>query len=125
MTGNRHSLRIAAAMAVTATIVACSGTGKLPPSQSAAGLAASPGAAATPAPVHDALLVVARPDQADLDVILASTGQHVMTLPSAIPDQRWGHLVTATPAGSGTRVQQVDLTSGLDAPDIVPIAPLV
>ena len=119
MTGNRHSLRIAAAMAVTATIAACSGTGKLPPSQSAAGLAASPGAAATPAPVHDALLVVARPDQADLDVILASTGQHVMTLPAAIPDQRWGHLVTATPAGSGTRVQQVDLTSGLDAPDIV------
>jgi hypothetical protein len=69
--------------------------------------------------VHDALLVVARPNHGDLDVILASTGEQVMTLPAAIPDQRWGHIVTATAAGSGTRVQQLDIASGLDAPDIV------
>ena len=66
----------------------------------------------------DAFLVVGRPNQPN-DVILASTGESVMELPAAIPDGRWAHLVTATPAGSGTRVQQLAIASGMDEPDNV------
>jgi hypothetical protein len=118
----RISTRIVAAIALSATLVACTGTGKPTTSPSTEPAATAPAASVAPpsgwSPQVDAFLVVGRPKGPD-DVILASTGESVMELPAAIPDQRWAHLVTATPAGSGTRVQQLAIASGLDAPDIV------
>jgi hypothetical protein len=119
MTGT--STRIAVVIAISATLIACTGTGK-PASPSTVPAATAPGASVAPpsgwSPQIDAFLVAGRPKGPD-DVILASTGESVMELPAAIPDERWAHLVTATPAGSGTRVQQLAIASGLDAPDIV------
>jgi hypothetical protein len=115
------SVRIALAIATSATLVACTGTGKPTASPSTAPATAPVTSVAPPSgwsPEIDAFLVVGRPKQPG-DVILASTGESVMELPAAIPDPRWAHLVTATPAGSGTRVQQLAIASGLDAPDIV------
>ena len=66
----------------------------------------------------DAFLVVGRPNAPDLDVVLASTGESFMHLPNAIPNARWGRLLTATRDGSRTRVQGLEVASGTNAPDI-------
>jgi hypothetical protein len=116
------STRIAVVLALCATLAACTGTGKPSTSPSAAPAATEPATVVAPpvgwSPAVDAFIVVGRPNEPG-NVILASTGESLMELPAAIPDERWAHLVTATPAGSGTRVQQLDIASGLDAPDIV------
>jgi len=113
----RIATRIAVAIAMSATIVACSGTGKPVASPSTAP-ASSVSAPVGWSPAVDALLIVGRPNQPGFDVVQASTAESFMQLASAIPDQRWAHLVMATWAGSGTRVQQLDVTKGPDAPDI-------
>jgi hypothetical protein len=117
----RISTRIAVAIAISATLVGCTGTGKptAAPTTAPATSASPVAPAAGWSSGTDAFLVVGRPNQPGLDVLQASTGESFMELPAAIPDQRWAHLVTATPAGSGTRVQQLDITSGPDASDIV------
>jgi hypothetical protein len=66
----------------------------------------------------DAFLVVGRPNAPDLDVVVASTGESFMHLPNAIPNARWGRLLTATRDGSRTRVQGLEVASGTNAPDI-------
>jgi hypothetical protein len=118
----RTATRIAVAIAISATLVGCTGTGK-PSTAPTTAPATSTAPAVAPAvgwsPGTDALLVVGRPKQSGLDVVQASTAESFMELPAVIPDQRWAHVVMATPAGSGTRVQQLDITSGPDAPDIV------
>jgi hypothetical protein len=113
----RISTRIAVAIAISATVVACNGTGKPVASPSSAA-ATSVAAPVGWSPAVDALLIVGRPNQPGFDVVQASTAESFMQLPTAIPDQRWTHLVIAAWAGSGTRVHQFDVTSGPDAPDI-------
>jgi hypothetical protein len=116
----RIATRIAVAIAISATLVGCTSAGKPAAAPSTAPAATAPVAPPTGwSSGTDALLVVGRPNQPGLDVVQASTAQSFMELPAAIPDQRWAHLVTAAPAGSGTRVQQLDITSGPDASDIV------
>jgi hypothetical protein len=114
--------RIAAAIAISATLVACTGTGKPTASPSTVPATTAPPVSVVPpsgwSPQVDAFLVVGRPKQPGLDVVQASTGESFMRLPDAIPNARWGRLLTATREGAVTRVQGLDVASGAYAPNI-------
>ena len=82
--------------------------------------AAPQGASAAPATVapavaagaRDAWLVVGRPGDETLRVLLASTGEEDIELPVGVPDATWGHLVTVTSAHPNSLVRDLVVQPG-------------
>jgi hypothetical protein len=119
----RHT-RPLAGLLIAFVALACTGTGKTPPS--AGGPAPTPSpvavkASATPnvsprthsaAAASDAWLVVRRAGDDGLRVIRASTSEQLMDVPLGVPDETWGSLVTATRSGSTTVVRDAGVESG-------------
>lgn len=107
-----------ATLAVAVVIGAC--TGAVPsvaPAASGAGATASPRAAssaATVLPGPDAWLVVGRKGVAGLEVVLASTLEKDYDLPTGVPSERWGSLITATREGDRTVVRNLIVQPGFD-----------
>lgn len=72
---------------------------------------------ATTSPVAspDAWLVVGQAGVEGLQVILASTRELLYELPLGVPGETWGNIVTATPAGSTTSVEEITIQPDLPA----------
>ena len=107
-----------AGLLVATIAVACSGTGKLPPSAAPSDgptNSASSNARATATPRYvpvgpastDAVLVVGRTGQSDLEVTLASTGERFFRLPSGTPDASWSRVVSVFATSTSTVVSDV------------------
>lgn len=86
------------------SLVGCAGAGASPRTSPSAEAAASPSAPATANPFagRDAWLAVGRRGDAGVEIILASTAERMFSLPVGVPDETWGHQVTATSDGSRT-----------------------
>jgi len=110
--------------AILAVILgACSGSGPSgsPGASAPGGLEATPNADASSTPPaiaeasSDAWLAVGRKGQPGLEVILAGTHERMLTLPIGVPDETWGHLVTAESAGAETIVREITVQPDLPA----------
>jgi hypothetical protein len=66
----------------------------------------SPSVAAT-ASAGDAWLIVSRPGDPALRVMLDSTLEDDYELPVGVPDATWGQILTATPGERTTRIQDL------------------
>ncbi|MEP6639042.1 MAG: hypothetical protein ABJC39_06800 [Chloroflexota bacterium] len=64
----------------------------------------------------DAWLVVGRSGEDRLRVMLASTGEERGRLPVGVPSETWDHVLTATPDGSSTVIQNVLVQPGSGGP---------
>lgn len=116
-----RSTRPLAGLLIAILAVACSG--KTPPPASPASpsdaartqapSSAAPGPASTSS---DAWLVVGRPGDDGLQVILASTREELFTLPTGVPDATWGHLITATSQGGTTVIRHLTVQPGFGGP---------
>jgi hypothetical protein len=60
----------------------------------------------------DVWLLVGRPGEGDLSVILDSTLEEQIAVPLGVPGQQWGSVYTATPGDSTTKVQHVVIQPG-------------
>ena len=98
-------------LAVVSMIGACSGAAASAPAPTPAiSRAVTPPPAASPAPdatvSSDAWLVVGRPGDDRLHVILASTEEEMLSLPMGTPDDGWANVIDGTPgwgdAGRGS-----------------------
>ena len=94
-----------------------------PPRTTAPGPAAStggPGASATehvsPPGAGDAWLVVGRPGEDVLRVMLASSGEEDFELPIGVPDPTWGQLVTVTPGRPNSLIEDIVVQPGFGGP---------
>jgi hypothetical protein len=106
-------------LAALATACATSAPGSVAPGAPAASAAPQGDgpASATLAPrivsgARDAWLVVGRPGEETLRVLLASTGEEDFELPIGVPDATWGHLVTVTSARPNSLVQDLVVQPG-------------
>jgi hypothetical protein len=63
----------------------------------------------------DAWLVVGRPGEPSVEVILASTGESIYELPLGVPDKLWGQVVATAEEGSGTVVEEIMVQPDLPA----------
>ncbi len=91
-------------------IGACGGAAATAPASVALPSPAPPAVSPTPAVVvdsRDAWLVVGRPGEDRLHVILASTEEEMVSMPIGAPDERWAHVVTATPGEPMTRIDDL------------------
>jgi hypothetical protein len=107
---------VIAALAAACTTSAPGSIAPAVPAGSAVPQDASP-APATLAPriasgARDAWLVVGRPGEETLRVLLASTGEEDIDLPIGVPDAKWGHLVTVTSARPNSLVQDLVVQPG-------------
>jgi hypothetical protein len=83
----------------------------------ATGPAGSPGAPLAASP--DAWLAVGRTGAPGLEVILASTHEKLLDLPTGVPaGDGWSRVYTATAAGGRTTVREVIVQPGLGGPDV-------
>ena len=90
------------------------------PSAAVAPTAAVDGSPALPPASPDAWLAVGRTGAAGLEVILASTREKMLDLPTGIPaGDGWSRIFTATPAGGRTTVRNVVVQPGLGGPEVV------
>lgn len=90
------------------------------PSAAVAPTAAVDGSSALPPASPDAWLAVGRTGAAGLEVILASTREKMLDLPTGIPaGDGWSRIFTATPAGGRTTVRNVVVQPGLGGPEVV------
>lgn len=106
-------------LAVVSMIGACSGAAASAPAPTPAiSRAVTPPPAASPATdvtvSSDAWLVVARPGDDRLHVILASTEEEMLSLPLGTPDDGWANVVTATQEGPATLVEDLRADRGFD-----------
>lgn len=121
MSSTARPTRSLAGLLIALTAVACTGTGKAPETQapSASAPTAKPAAVATAAPTpgpvespFDAWLAVGREGEDGLHIILASTNEELLALPTGVPDAMWGHLVSATSNGATTVVRDLVVQPG-------------
>ena len=90
------------------------------PSAGVAPTGAADGSPALPPASPDAWLAVGRTGAAGLEVILASTREKMLDLPTGIPaGDGWSRIFTATPAGGRTTVRNVVVQPGLGGPEVV------
>jgi hypothetical protein len=106
-------------LTVVSTIGACSGSAASAPAASPrapAAVTAAPMESAVPdlTGSSDAWLVVGRPGEDRLHVILASTEEEMLSLPLGAPDHEWANVVTATSVGAITRVEDLRAEHGFD-----------
>jgi hypothetical protein len=111
--------RLLLGLPVIVVIGACSGAAaSAPASTPAVSRAATPAPSGTPIPdltgSSDAWLVVGRPGEDRLHVILASTEEEMLSLPLGAPDHEWANVVTATSVGAITRVEDLRAEHGFD-----------
>ena len=73
-----------------------------------------PGASTTPiaAGARDAWLVVGRPGESSVRVILASSGEEDFELPLGVPDATWGHLVTVSSSRPNSLIEDLVVQPG-------------
>ena len=78
------------------------------------------GSPALPPASPDAWLAVGRTGVAGLEVILASTREKMLDLPTGVPaGDDWGRIFTATAAGGKTTIRDVVVQPGLGGPEVV------
>jgi hypothetical protein len=121
MNNDRPITRILVALAVVG-LAGCAGpAASAPPSTAGpAAAASSPTAATQPiAASRDAWLVVGRRGEAGFEVIQASTAENQYTLPSGVPDERWGHLFSAVSDGDRTTITHLAVQPGFGGPATV------
>ena len=108
--------RALAAVLIGLVVLAC--TGKAPPTTPTGGASAVPSTralAATPRavpvipPSSDAWVAVGRTGADGLEIVQASTGEHLFNLPSGIPDPAWTQLVTVAAKDNSTVVRALDV----------------
>ena len=76
----------------------------------------APTAATAPAGAGDAWLVVGRPGEDALQVMLASSGEEDLELPIGVPNATWGHLLTVTPGRPNSLIQDLVVQPGFGGP---------
>ena len=112
----RLAIVVIAAFTAACTSSAPGSVAPAAPARSAApeGASAAPATAAPPVAsgARDAWLVVGRPGDETLRVLLASTGEEDIELPIGVPDATWGHLVTVTSARPNSLVQDLVVQPG-------------
>jgi hypothetical protein len=88
------------------------------PASAAAAPTDRPGAAApaVASGARDAWLVVGRPGEDVLRVMLASTGEEDFELPIGVPDATWGHLVTVTTGRPNSLIEDLTVQPGFGGP---------
>ena len=103
-------------LAFTAAFAVMACTGKAPPSVAPSHTPATTtgsgpiGSATQPmAESDDAALVTGRTGAEGLELILASTGERILTLPVGVPEHDWSHLVSTDTTGSSTTVRDLRL----------------
>ena len=106
-------------LTVVSTLGACSGAAASAPAatpRAPAAVTAAPSEASVPdlTGSSDAMLVVGRPGEDRLHVILASTDEEMLSLPLGAPDHEWANVVTATPSGAMTRIEDLRAEHGFD-----------
>ena len=105
-------------LAVASMVGACSGAAATPPASTPAPARSPAPSASSPVPElvgqSDAWLVVGRPGDDRLHVILASTEEEMFSLPAGAPDDGWANVITATPDSGGTTVQDLRAEHGFD-----------
>ena len=69
-----------------------------------------------PAGAGDAWLVVGRPGEDGLRVMLASSGEEDFELPLGVPDDTWGHLVTVTSKRPNSVIEDLTVQPGFGGP---------
>jgi hypothetical protein len=116
MSPTTRQIRPVAGLLIAFVVLAC--TGKDPattrPSEAAS---PAPTTADATAPIYpvgavtDALLVAGRAGDDGLRVIVASTAERVLDLPTGAPDASWSRLVTASAKGATTVVQELVVDS--------------
>ena len=114
---NRRPLTFA--IAFLAAACTASAPGSLAPAATPAASTAPPPSkgALSPAPVHgDAWLVVGRPGEDGLRVMLASSGEEDLELPIGVPDATWGHLVAVTTGRPNSLVEDLVVQPGFGGP---------
>ena len=120
MASNRSLIRPLAVLGA-AFLTACSASGASPSSAPSAASAApatpagSPSSAPTAQPsasAGDAWLIVSDSTEPTLRVILDSTLENIFELPVGAPDDNWGHVLTATPGDTTTRIHDLVVQPG-------------
>jgi hypothetical protein len=116
----RQPLTLAFALMLAVATAACSVAGN------GAGTPASPDAITSPAAstltataaphsTSDAWLVVGERGDPALQVVLASTREQLIELPTGVPGERWGQVVTTTTTDGATRVEELVVQPDLPA----------
>jgi DNA-binding beta-propeller fold protein YncE len=119
MAPTTRPLRPIVAVLVAAAVLACAGKG---PATTQPSAATAPSAAPTRIPAStaanppvaattDALLVTGRAGDDGLQVIVASTAERVLDLPTGTPDASWSRLVTTSAKGARTVVEELVVDS--------------
>ena len=107
-------------LAVVITSVGCGTSGTAPASPThETPPAHAPTATGGPEPLgegRDAWLVVGRHGEDPLRVMLASSGEHLIDLPSGVPDATWGRLLTVTPGRPTSLIEDLVVQPGFGGP---------
>jgi hypothetical protein len=114
-----------AGLVMAIAVAACSAGGPGAGRGASAAPATGPGGAAggsptseaialpkAPAGAGDAWLVVGRPGEDAVRVMLASSGEEAITLPMGVPDDTWGHLVTVTSKRPNSVIEDLTVQPG-------------
>ncbi len=105
-------------LTLVSMIAACSSATSSVPAPTASPAASSAPSAGSPVPelvgASDAWLVVGRPGDDRLHVILASTEEEMLSLPIGAPDDGWAQVITATLGQTGTTVEDLRADRGFD-----------
>ena len=112
MSPNQHSTRpLRPIIAVLAAIAVAACSAKTPPTvaPTAAAVPPSPLTSDSVQSFADAGLVVGRSGDAGLQLILASSGERIMTLPLGVPGQNWSHVVSTDVTGASTTIRDLRL----------------
>jgi hypothetical protein len=103
-------------LAIASMVAACSGSTSTAPASTLDPAKPAPTKAPAAFPAsEDAWLVVGRPGDDRLHVILASTEEEMAGFPLGAPDKDWANIVVTVPDGSTTRIEDVRAERGFKA----------
>jgi hypothetical protein len=111
---NSTGLLVGLAVVGAASLAGCGATPAEPESSGAPTVAPTTAAPTVvpPSGSRDAWLVVGRRGEAGVEVILASTAETLFELPPGVPDETWGHQLTATTDGTRTTITNLAVQPG-------------
>ncbi len=119
-----HGLTIGLTALILTGCQAAASPESLPPAPvspgptSGATSSARPSAPGVDPELSKAWLLVGRPGQADLQLMLSTTGEVGLDIPNGAPRATWARVVTATPDGTATIVRDVVVQPGLGGPEL-------